>query len=146
MKLDVLYFLRLLPWAHFRFSNPYNFLICGQIHKVWVSFSKIARNILVIKLLRFPEIFTFPTPAHVVSGLVDNAHYATSSLIWCYVRTCMTSFSAKNLPRLKLNIIKRNFKFLWWICHLFRLVKYAFFALLNEINGIFIPKIWITTM
>ena len=49
--------------------------------------------------------------------------YATSSLKWRNVRTCMTSFSAKNLSRLKVYIIKRKFIFLEWICYLFHLVK-----------------------
>ena len=55
-----------------------NILIGGQKHKVWVF---IARKILVIKLLGFAEIFTFSTPALVVSVLADIAHYATTSLI-----------------------------------------------------------------
>ena len=36
VKLEALCFLRLLPLAHFRFSNPYNLLISEQNHKVWV--------------------------------------------------------------------------------------------------------------
>ena len=61
----------------------------------------------------------------------------------------MMSFSAKSLSRLKLYLIKRKFNFLSWICHLFHLVKrelyisfvasplmkHAFFASLDEING-----------
>ena len=43
--------------------------------------SLIARKILVIKLSGFAEIFTFFTPASMVSVLVDIVHYAMSSLI-----------------------------------------------------------------
>ena len=80
---------------------------------------------MVIKLSRFAEIFTFSTPALMVSAWAVIVHYATSSLMWRNVRTCMTSFTAKkkNLLRFKLYIIKRKFKFLEWICHLFHLVK-----------------------
>ena len=35
----------------------------------------------MIKLSGFAEIFTFSTPAPMVSVLADIAHYATSSLI-----------------------------------------------------------------
>ena len=72
----------------------------------------MARNILVIILSEFAEIFTFSTPALMVSVLAVIEHYATSSLIRRNVRACMTSFSAKNLLRLKLYLIKRKFKFL----------------------------------
>ena len=85
-----------------------------------------------------------------VSVLADIAHYARLSLIWHHVQACMTSFSTNNLSRLKLYIIKRKFKFLSWICHYFiswsEKMKYACFASLDEINGIFIPKIWISSM
>ena len=66
----------------------------------------MARKFLVFNLWAFAEIFTFSTPAPVVSVLADIARYATSSLIRCNVRTCMTSFSARNLLHLKLS----NFK------------------------------------
>ena len=69
------------------------------------------QSILVIKLSGFAEMFTFSTPAPMVSVLAGIAHYATSSLIWRKVGTCMTSFSAKNQPGLKLYIIKRKFNF-----------------------------------
>ena len=36
MKLDVVCFLCWFPWAHFRLSKVYNFLISGHKHKVWV--------------------------------------------------------------------------------------------------------------
>ena len=71
----------------------------------------------------FAEIFTFSTPAPIGFSFADIERYATSSLKWRNVRTRMTSFSAKNLARLKVYIIKRKFSFLEWICHAFHLVK-----------------------
>ena len=62
---------------------------------------------LVIKLSRFVEIFSFSTPAPMVTDLADIARNATPSLIWRNVQTCITSFSAKNLSC----IIKRKFIF-----------------------------------
>ena len=58
----------------------------------------------------FAEIFILSTPGPMVSVLADILHYATSLLIRRNVRTCMTSFSVKNLSPLKL-YIKRKFKF-----------------------------------
>ena len=52
---------------------------------------------MVIKFSGFAEIFTFFTPALMVSVLAANVHYATSSLIRRNVRTYMTSFSVKLL-------------------------------------------------
>ena len=124
MKLDVLCFLHWLPWAHFRIPNACNFLIIGQkTQRVGIHFlSYIARTILVI-VFRICWNFHFSTPAPMVSVLAVIANYATSSLIWCNVPTCMISFSAKNQPRLKIYIKKRQFSFLEWKCHLFHHVK-----------------------
>ena len=61
-----------------------------------------------IKLLEFAEIFTFSSPAPVVSVLANIAHNATSSLIWRNVKPCMMSYSAKNLS-LKIVYNKRKF-------------------------------------
>ena len=107
-----------------------------------------------MKLSGFAEIFTFSTPAPVVSILADIAHFAMSSLIWRNVWMCMRSFIAKYLSRLKLNIIeKSNFWNEYAICispHEARKSilheKNAFFASLDEINGILIPKIWISSI
>ena len=63
--------------------------------------SKIARNILVINVSGFAEIFTFSTPAPMGFSFADIERYATSSLKWRIVRTYMTSFSAKNSVTLK---------------------------------------------
>ena len=65
---------------------------------------------MVKRFSGFAEIFTFST-APMVSVLAVIAHYATSSLILRNVRMCMTTFSAKNQPRLKLYIIKRKIFF-----------------------------------
>ena len=95
-----------------------------------------------------------------ISALADIAHYQTSSFIWRNVRPRITSFSAKNQSCLILYIIKRKFKFLLLICHLFHLVKrvnvyfipgfatheICIFASLDEINSIFIPKNWISSI
>ena len=99
---------------------------------------------MVIKLSGFAEIFIFSTPASMVSGLDVIAHYATSSLIWRNVRSCMTSFSAKNLLLLKLNIIKRIFFLINMAFISFREVRkcifhswlraFTFSASLNEID------------
>ena len=69
----------------------------------------------------------------------------------------MTCLSPKKLSRLHLYLTKRKLKFMEWICHSFHLVKrenihvylicdfaimkYTFFASLDEINGVFIHKI-----
>ena len=86
-----------------------------------------------------------------VSVLAVTVHYATSSLIWRNARTYMTSFIAKNLLHLKWYIIKRKFNFFEFFVKRenvyfirgFATHENAFFASLGEINGIFIPKIWI---
>ena len=71
-----------------------------KIQKVAIHFlSKIARNILVIKLSQSTEIFIFfSTPAPMVSALTDIPHYQTSSLIRRNVPPRITSFSAKSCP------------------------------------------------
>ena len=74
-------------------------------------------------MLGFSEIFTFSTPAPMGFSFAYIECYATSSLKLRNVRTRMTSFSAKNLSRLKVYIIKRKFNFLIWRSHLFHLVK-----------------------
>ena len=43
-------------------------------------------------------------------------------IIWRHVRLCMTSYSEKKLSPLQLYIIKRKFKILSWILHLFQCV------------------------
>ena len=121
----------------------------------------MARKILIIKLSGFAEIFTLSSPAPMFSVLANIAHYATSSLIWRNVWTYMMPSSAKNLSRLKMYIIKGGYSY---FCHEYAiyfiswrektyisfiaspLMKYAFFASLDEINSIFIPKIWISSI
>ena len=105
--MDVLCFVHWLSLAHFRISNACNFLISGQKHKVWVLFSYLDRKeYFGNELSRSAEIFTFSTICPMISAL-----------IWRNVRQRMTSL------RIKLYIIKRKFKFLEWICHLFHLMK-----------------------
>ena len=95
------------------FQTHVTFLLVDKTQSVGIHFlSWIARKMLVIKLSGFAEIFTVSTPALMVSVLAVIVHYATSSLIRHKMRTCMASFTAKNLLRLKLYIIKRKFKFL----------------------------------
>ena len=61
---------------------PVTFLIVDKNTKCGYSFSELERmEHLVIKLSGFAEIFTFPTPALMVSVLAVIVHYATSSLI-----------------------------------------------------------------
>ena len=77
----------------------------------------------------------------------DIERYATSSLKWLNKRTSMTSFSAKKKSdTLKFVYNKKKAHFFEWICHLFHLMKYAFFASLDKMNGIFILKIWISSI
>ena len=68
----------------------------------------IARKILVIKLSGFAEIFTFSTPALMVSVLAVIVHYAISSLISHNERTCMTSFTAQKSVTLKIVYNKKK--------------------------------------
>ena len=56
----------------------------------------------------FAAIFTFSTPALMVSVLALIVHYATSSLIWRNVRTCMTSFTAQKSATLKIVYNKKK--------------------------------------
>ena len=63
---------------------------------------------MVIKLSGFAEIFTFSTPALMVSVLADIEHYATSLLIWHNVRTCMTSLTAQKSVTLKIVYDKKK--------------------------------------
>ena len=97
VKLDVLCFLHWLPWAHFRFLNTCNFLISGQKHKVWVY------------------IFLVRSQGNFCQDLLKFSLFPLM-LLWF-------QFLLKNLSGLKLYIIKRRFKFLEWICHLFHQVK-----------------------
>ena len=116
MKIDVLVFLCWLSWAQFRFLSPITFFIFGQIHKVRVFNFLIRSKDFLIKCSGFAEIFSISTPA--VSVLANMAYYATSSLIWHNVTTCMTSYNAFIAsPQM----------------------KYALFPSLDGINGIFIP-------
>ena len=94
-------------------------------------------------------LFTFSTPAPMVSVLSNIAHCATSSLIQRNVRTCMTSFRAKNLSRIKLYIIKRILYAIYFLSLSEKLyisfvaspqMKYACFAQINELNCIFRAK------
>ena len=63
------------------FQTPVTFLLVDKNTKCGYSFSKLDhKNILVIKLSGFAEIFTFSTPALMVSVLAVIVHYATSSL------------------------------------------------------------------
>ena len=150
----------------FRFSNAYNFRISGQKRKVWVS---NAWNILVLTntIVWFAEVYTFLTPAPVASVLEDRhimQHHHRCDVICdhvCrYVQSCMISHCKTFCYASKLYIIKRKFKFLSWIWHLFHLMKrkiyisfvppplmkYTFFTSLNERNVIFIPKIGISSI
>ena len=162
VKLDVLCFLHWLPWAHFRLSNACNFLISGQKHKVWVFIflvrskgnfwwlncqdsPKFSLFLLLLLWFQFWPSLYIMQRHHWYDTMCEHA--------WRHLLH-------KNVLRLKLYIIKRKFKFLEWICHLFHLVKrkmyisfvasplmkYGFFPSLDEINGIFIPKIWISSM
>ena len=54
------------------------------------------------------EVFTFSTPALMVSVLAGIVHYVTSSLILHNVRTCMTSFTAKKSVTLKMVYNKKK--------------------------------------
>ena len=63
---------------------------------------------MVIELSGFAEIFTFSTPALMVSVLAVIVHYATSSLIRHNVRTYMTSFTAKKSVTLKIVYNKKK--------------------------------------
>ena len=45
------------------FQTPITFLLVDKNTKCGYKFSKIARKILVIKLSRYAEIFSFSTPA-----------------------------------------------------------------------------------
>ena len=109
-----------------------------------------------MKLSLSAEIFIFSSPAPIVSA----AHYRTSPLIWRSVRPRKTSFSAKNTSCLKLYIIikihffgmnmpffssreARKWIFHWWLRHSWNM---HFIVTLDEINGIFIPKIWISSI
>ena len=95
-----------------------------------------------------------------ISALADIAHYQTSPLIWSKVWPWMISFSAKKSVLLK---IVHNKKKIQIFCHEYAiyfiswsekmnisfvaspLVKCTFFTSLDEINGIFILKIWISS-
>ena len=62
------------------FQRSIAFLLVYKTQSVGAHvLNKIARKILVIKLSGFAEIFTFPTPAPVVSVLTDMAHYHMTS-------------------------------------------------------------------
>ena len=94
------------------FQTPVTFLLVAKTQSVGIHFlSKITRNILVINLSGFAEIFTFSTPAPLNFSFADIERNATSPFKRRDVRTCMTSFNAENLSRLKLYIIKRKFTF-----------------------------------
>ena len=63
---------------------------------------------MVIKLPGFAKIFTFSTPALMVSVLAVIVHYAKSSLIWRNVRTCIMSFTAQKSVTLKIVYNKKK--------------------------------------
>ena len=64
------------------FQTPVTFLLEYKNTKCGYSFSSSdPQKILIIKWPEFAEIFTFSTPAPMVSVLADIAHCATSSLI-----------------------------------------------------------------
>ena len=63
---------------------------------------------MVIKLSGFAEIFTFSTPALMVSVLAVIVHYATSSLRGHNVRTYMTPFTAQKAVMLKVVYNKKK--------------------------------------
>ena len=63
------------------FQTPKTLLLVDKTQSVGIHFLRVARKILVIKLSGFAEIFTFSTPAPMVSVLADIANNATSSLI-----------------------------------------------------------------
>ena len=94
-------------------------------------------NILVITLSGFAEIFTFSTHALMGFSFANIERYATSSFKRRNVRTCMATFSAKISVTLKIVYNKKKIHFFG----ISPLMKYAFFTSLDEINGIFIPKI-----
>ena len=62
--------------------RPDYFPFSGQNTKCrYLFFFNTSRNILVIKLSEFAEIFTFSTPAPEVLDLAEMAHCETPSLI-----------------------------------------------------------------
>ena len=63
---------------------------------------------MVIGFSGFAEIFTFSTPALMVSVLAGIVHYATSSSILHNVQTCITSFTAKKSVTLKMVYNKKK--------------------------------------
>ena len=64
------------------FQTPITFLFVDQNTKsVFIFLVRSQEKKMVIQLLGFAEIFTFSTPAPVVSILADTAHFATPSLI-----------------------------------------------------------------
>ena len=64
------------------FQTPVIFLLVDKNKKCWYSLSSLDRKEnFGTKLSGFAEIFTFSTPAPIVSVLAVITHYATSSLI-----------------------------------------------------------------
>ena len=104
-------------------QTPVTFLWVDKNTKCGCSFSKIAWKILVIKLSKFAEIFTFYSCSY---GFSFGQHCTLSNVIitMTYCANLYDVFKCKKSVTLKIVYNKKKIQnFLSWICNLFHLVK-----------------------